>query len=1006
MPSMDITAENWRILSGLLDDALDLPPDARESWLGSLRGPQLELRDELRRLLERYAAIETSDFLQTMPKVAAEPGIAAKLLGPGSRIGPYLIEGELGRGGMGIVYRARRADGVIKRTIALKLLHAPGASGELIARFARERDILAGLTHQHIARLYDAGLAESGQPYIALEYVEGLPLAAYCDSRQLSIRARLALLLQVLHAVQFAHASLVIHRDLKPSNILVTADGEVRLLDFGIAKLIQPSDSKATEVTRLGTRVLTPEYASPEQIRGDAVSTATDIYSLGVLFYELLCGSRPYRPKRATVAALEEAILSVDPVRPSHAPIVPADAAARAMTIRSLRRTLGGDLDSIALRALKKTPADRYPTADAFAQDIERFLRGEPVTAQPDRTWYRARKFLKRNALAVAISLLVGAALAAGLVIALWQAQRAGEEARVARNVQTFLQDVFGANSKENANPLKAQQTTARELLDIGSSKIDSALADSPRAKLEVLSTLGSIYHDLGLDDKAAALLQKRVDLARQRYGPNDVRLAAALRDLSLVLPDSSRVQDRLAIMTEALAILDRAGDHSSVLRANVLGDLAQHYSEFDLAKALLYAQASSELMKNQPPSEDLQEALVLEGVVLNQMSRFGEAEPVLARAVSVSKQAFGDPNPHLSHIYGYLAEARYFLQDFAGAEQVFRDSFKAAHELMGPSHIDTLQAESRLGLFLGRTGRNIEAIDVLRDAHERASATLPADDALNLPTIRELYGWELARFGNLDDGYALLADSAAAWRRRFKESAWVISAVERSSYVQVDRGDYPSARSLADEATRIRNDLKDDTTFPNGNVVARLHLELAVGHWAEAERALQGYKVTPLPAVPASPFSLDSALYRAEIALARSDYTTARLGAAAAVAAIRQSKNRAYLRGYEARALLAQGEALLGAGSPDQALPSLQEAALLHRELYDNKLSVLIAGADLALARCFAALARHGEAQAAMADATAIFSRHAPLAAHWRHLLETARDALARSPPAKAASL
>jgi eukaryotic-like serine/threonine-protein kinase len=996
---MDITAEKWAVLSALLDEALALSPSARDAWLGSLQGPHLVYRDELQGFLDDLARIETSDFLATLPKFKIHENIQPDAVAAGTQIGPYIIDAELGRGGMGIVYRAHRADGLLKRTTALKLLHSAHASSELIARFARERDILAGLTHQGIARLYDAGLSQSGQPYIALEYVDGLPLVAYCDEHRLDIPSRLALMIQVMQAVQFAHANLVIHRDLKPSNILVTAGGEVRLLDFGIAKPIHV-DSLVSAVTQFGARAATPEYASPEQIRGDAVSIATDVYSLGVLLYEVLCGRRPYRLERSSAAALEEAILSADPVRPSAAPLSQTDAASRSTTVLILVRTLAGDLDSIVLKALKKSPADRYATADAFAQDIERFLKGQPVQAQPEKAWYRAKKFLRRNAVAVSATLAMMVALAAGLGVALWQAQRANEEARVARSVETFLQDVFGANSKDNTDQVKAQQTTARELLDIGTSKIDSGLADSPRAKLEVLATLGSMYHDLGLDDKAAVLLQRRVDLARQLYGTNNVRLADALRDLSMVLPNTLRVKDRPAVLAEALAILDRAGDRTSTLRANVLGDLAQHYTEFDLPKALVYAHASSELMKNRPPSEDLQEALLMEGVVLQQLARYNEALPLFLSAISVSKRTFGDPNPHLPHLFVYAAKSRYYQLDFAGAERDYREALKVAHDLLGPNHTDTLQAQLRLGLFLGRTGRNREAVGALREAHERATATLPADEAFNLPSVRESLGWELAHFGLLDEGYALLANATATWKRRYDGSAWVISALERSAYLLVDRGDYATARKLLDEASQVRATLKDATTYRNGNEVARIHLELAVGNCVAADLALQHFVVAPMTSDAVTPSSLDAELLRAEIALAGSDYEAARLVAADALDAIRRTSNRVYVRGYEARALLVHGQALLGARSPEQALPLLREAVTMHHDLYDSESSVLVAGADLALARCLAALGRASEALAWIAEAEAIFDRHATLGLHWRQSLESARAALPRSAP------
>src|SRR3984893_4611078 len=282
---MRITAEQWSVLSQLFDEAWEWHQETRESWLESLSQLDAVLKGEWRSLLERHALIETSDFLDTLPKfspaeAAAADAAESTALSAGTIIGPYVIEQEIGRGGMGVVWRAQRADGLVKRAVALKLLHAGFYSSELLARFARERDILAALTHPHIARLYDAGFTAAGQPFLALEFVEGVALTEYCDRKRLDVTARVQLMLQVLTAVQYAHGQLVVHRDLKPSNILVTANGQVQLLDFGIAKLLAEEPGGATELTRLGGRALTPEYASPEQVTGKPLTIATDIYSL------------------------------------------------------------------------------------------------------------------------------------------------------------------------------------------------------------------------------------------------------------------------------------------------------------------------------------------------------------------------------------------------------------------------------------------------------------------------------------------------------------------------------------------------------------------------------------------------------------------------------------------------------------------------------------------------------------------------------------------------------
>ncbi|HEX4596048.1 MAG TPA: serine/threonine-protein kinase, partial [Bryobacteraceae bacterium] len=424
---MKIDPATWPTLSKLLDDWLDQPPTTRSGWLENLGPEYSDVLPALRQLL----AAQTSagdDFLSTLPKFPRSSESIG--LDAGAQVGPYRLIRELGQGGMGVVWLADRADGEWKRPVALKLPIVSLHNRTLADRFVRERDILAQLTHPSIARLYDAGITDSGQPYLALEYVEGEKITAYCGGRNLGLKPRLQLFLQVLRAVQYAHANLIVHRDLKPANILVTNDGEVRLLDFGIAKLLTEGEANETELTRLGGRALTPDYASPEQITGSTITTASDIYSLGVILYELLTGARPYKLKRDTRSGLEDAILETEPERPS-----------QAAATKQLARDLRGDLDAIVLKALSKQPQARYASADAFAQDIERHLDGQAVIAQPESVWYRARKFVVRNKLAVSATAAVIAALSIGLGVALWEAHLAQVQTRTAQTVQTFLLD-------------------------------------------------------------------------------------------------------------------------------------------------------------------------------------------------------------------------------------------------------------------------------------------------------------------------------------------------------------------------------------------------------------------------------------------------------------------------------------------------------------------------------------------------------------------------------------
>ena len=430
-----LSVAEMALFSRLLDDALELDEVGRRHWLESLTPEHQCLLPALRRaLLHDQAGAETA--ARSELSLDRLPGSIASSIAFGEMIGPYRLIRPLGAGGMAEVWLAERADGAFRREVALKLPMLFRLRRELADRFERERDILAGLVHPNIARLYDAGVSRDGLPYIAMEYVVGVPITEHCDTNRLSVNARLELFLQVLGAVKYAHANLVIHRDIKPSNILVTSGGQAQLLDFGIAKILSEGEAKETKLTALGGRLLTPDYAAPEQIAGAPITTSADVYALGVVLYELLAGQRPYRLERESVGALEQAILYAEPAPPSRATVKETEARARATTVNKLRKTLGGDLDAIVLQALKKSAAERYQSASEFAEDVARLLRGERVLAQPDSAVYRFGKFVRRNRLAIGVVGALIITLAAGLVATTYEAHVAAAQRDAALQAQ------------------------------------------------------------------------------------------------------------------------------------------------------------------------------------------------------------------------------------------------------------------------------------------------------------------------------------------------------------------------------------------------------------------------------------------------------------------------------------------------------------------------------------------------------------------------------------------
>lgn len=788
MPPHNST-DRLRQLNVLLESALALPPERRQDWLDQLPAEHGALLPDLRGLLAR-AHVETDGFMRQSAHDLLE---AEHLAGDhaGDRIGPYCLVAEIGQGGMSTVWRALRHDGNLQREVALKLPHAGWAHG-IALRMARERDILATLEHPRIARLYDAGLTQQGRPWLAMECVEGLPIDRYCQERQLDVQARLRLFLQVADAVAYAHARLVVHRDLKPSNILVTPGGEVRLLDFGVAKLMEDDGLSEEPLTRQFGRPVTPDYAAPEQLGSRPVGTAADVYSLGIVLFELLAGQRPYAlgPRSSD---LEGMLLRTE--------LAPASAKA---ADPSTRRALRGDLDTIIAKALRKEPSERYSSVEAFAADVQRHLDGEAVLAQPPSWRYRTRKFLVRHRLPLAAAASVAVSLLVGLGLALWQAAWARQEAARAEHAKDFVTSIL-----RHAQPRQGSggAVLASDLLSVAGERIETELAAEPRVAAELGIVVGEGLSGLGDPQRGEAALRSAVARAHALYGPRHPLTihgrALLAESLNVQKPEeAARIADEL--VPDALAGLPAtAADAVFALRSQSFQRAKREDAEGAYA-ALRQAVALGE--RHLGPHHE--ETVYTLGLLSNTYGRFFDHVRQFQAADEARRRAeagLGARRPHvtLTAVERWYAEALRSTNRPADAVPILRRVLKDQRELDGTDTVRVRHALFQLGLALGESGELGEGLELLRQtvALEARQNSVDNEDRLN---------YRAALVGLL--GYARYADEARALSDELHlvhrplptdAGGLEIARYLRHAQMQALRGEHAQALQMASEAAQ-----------------------------------------------------------------------------------------------------------------------------------------------------------------------------------------------------------
>jgi serine/threonine-protein kinase len=852
--------ERWRLVESLVEGALAVPAgEPRAAWLAANCGGDERLRAEAASLVA--VDEEAADFLGEPVAARAARLLAADdcLSRAGQRVGQYELIEEIGRGGMGVVYLAERGDGEFRQRVAVKLIRRGLDTEDILRRFLNERQILSGLGHPNIARLLDGGTTPDGAPYFVMEYVEGLPLLRFCDERGLSVAERLRMFRLICSAVQYAHQNLVVHRDLKPSNVLVTDGGEPKLLDFGVAKLLKPQASPGAGMTETrGVRVMTPEYASPEQVRGERVTTATDVYSLGVILYELLTGARPYRLKGASPEELSKAVCDYEPSKPSEAIPGPAPRAPKSKGGPSNPnppprnpKLLRGDLDNIVLMAMRKEAARRYQSVEQFSADIERHLKGQPVIARNDTIGYRASKFVRRHRAGVAATALVALAVVAGLVGTAWQARaarverdRANAEKLKAKATSDFLKRMLAYSNPVSKRAGGPGVVTVEEMLDEASRRLEGGeFAGQPDVRAELESIIGESYTYFGKYDAARRHFKTYIELQAGLYGPDGPQALLADHYRAIIHNwdgEPAQAEEILRRILPRLREEQRAGRIGPETLAEALNNLAYvRRQQGDPAEAEALFREALELAPRLPP-ERLYLARLAHSALASSVADQGRDEEALrisAEAVDEYRRSGTTGTPDygfaLTVYGGFLTEEGHLAE----AGDALRQAETILREGLSPTH-----------LWLGDNLRN-QAVLLYRQS-EYDAALSRAADALKIyggygklydhyPTVLALQGLILSKTGRAAEGERLIREAVQIRTQTLKPGHYFTSLAKGAlgECLTIQRRFDEAEPLLVESYTELRN-----SQGPQ-NPRTRAALERLVTlyeNWGKADRAAE----------------------------------------------------------------------------------------------------------------------------------------------------------------------
>ena len=766
-----MTDDFWARVRAAFDAAADAAPGNLETVLLAASGGDAAVRREAMALL----ALDAGTFLDAGVAFDVDAGLLKTQIAPGTEFNGYRIVRLVGRGGMGEVYEALRIGADYQKRFAIKVLGAGATGNEAVRRFERERRILARLEHRNIASLLDGGLLQDDRPFLVMEFVEGERITDWCTSHRLTLDARLVLFRQICGAVSYAHRNLIVHRDLKPSNIFVGTDGTVKLLDFGIAKVLDPETGSgaAETATRPEAVALTPEYAAPEQLAGGTVTTATDVYALGLLLYELLTGSRPFASATRSVPELTRLVLTTDPPMPS-ATVNPERLGADASTTS---RHLRGDLDAIVLKALRTEPADRYGTVDELVDDLRRHEEGLPVAAMRGHRGYRLSKFVRRNRGALVALAIVIVAVATGAISTWREARRTEVQRARAEATNRFLTDMLSSVDPAAAG----KEVPMVQVLDSAASRIARDTTMAPEIEASLRSAIGASYQSLGKYAAAEPHLRRALDL-RSRRSDDPVSLAQAMRDLGLLHDARGEYPAADTLYQRALSVLPRHGDASVTgMATDLLAQRARIQSldgNLPGAATILRQVVSLEEAQYGAGSREVAVALSQLGVTLAQQHTFAPAESVTRAALGIFRRVHQPPHPDIGKTLGRLATVLEFSGQRLPADSAYRESLSMLAATLGADHPDVAWIRYNYAGFLldGKdfSGAIREADSVLR----LRGGTIPETHNTIAGSI-QLRGFALSGLGDHAGAERSLRESLALRRKYLPAIHWLVGSSE-----------------------------------------------------------------------------------------------------------------------------------------------------------------------------------------------------------------------------------